>query len=63
MRVEDVGKVTIDTFKSGQMKLGSQTGTTNADLGMKLVGRNNMALYDAFSVQPWWHYRMATWVE
>ena len=49
MRVEDVGKVTIDTFKSGQMKLGSQTGTTNADLGMKLVGRNNMALYDAFS--------------
>ena len=49
MRVEDVGKVTMNTFKSGKMKLGSQTGTTNADLGIKLVGRDNMALYDAFT--------------
>ena len=49
MRVEDVGTVTVDTFKSGKMKLGSQTGTTNADLGQKLVGRDNVALYDAFN--------------
>jgi polar amino acid transport system substrate-binding protein len=49
MRVEDVGKVSMNTFKSGKMKLGSQTGTTNADLGIKLVGRDNVALYDAFS--------------
>jgi polar amino acid transport system substrate-binding protein len=48
MRVEDAGK-TIDDFKSGAMRLASQTGTTNAALGEELVGRDNLALFDAFN--------------
>lgn len=48
MRVEDADK-TIDDFKSGAMRLASQTGTTNAALGEELVGRDNLALFDAFN--------------
>ena len=48
MRVEDADK-TIDDFKSGAMRLASQNGTTNAALGEELVGRDNLALFDAFN--------------
>jgi len=48
MRVKDNG-ATIEEFKSGKMKLSSQTGTTNATLGEKLVGRDNLALFDSFN--------------
>ncbi len=47
-RVSDAG-VTIDDFKSGAKRLASQTGTTNATLGEELVGRDNLALFDAFT--------------
>ena len=47
MRVEDEG-ATIEAFKSGQLKLASQTGTTNAALGEELVGRENLNLFDTF---------------
>jgi len=48
MRVADSG-ATIGDFKSGKLKLASQTGTTNATLGEKLVGRANLALFDSFN--------------
>jgi polar amino acid transport system substrate-binding protein len=48
MRVEDQG-ATIEDFKSGKMKLASQTGTTNSALGEELVGRDNLNLFDSFS--------------
>lgn len=48
MRVADQNK-TIDDFKSGAMRLASQTGTTNATLGEELVGRDNLQLFDAFN--------------
>jgi polar amino acid transport system substrate-binding protein len=48
MRVEDAGK-TIDDFKSGALRLASQTGTTNAQLGEELVGRDNLQLFDLFT--------------
>ncbi|MFQ5438757.1 MAG: transporter substrate-binding domain-containing protein [Paracoccaceae bacterium] len=48
MRVADQGK-TIDDFKSGSLRLASQTGTTNATLGEELVGRDNLQLFDAFN--------------
>ncbi|MEE2774658.1 MAG: transporter substrate-binding domain-containing protein [Pseudomonadota bacterium] len=48
IRVEDQG-ATIDDFKSGKMKLASQTGTTNSALGEELVGRDNLNLFDSFS--------------
>lgn len=48
MRVADQGK-TIDDFKSGALRLASQTGTTNATLGEELVGRDNLALFDSFN--------------
>jgi polar amino acid transport system substrate-binding protein len=48
MRVADAGK-TIDDFKSGAMRLASQTGTTNATLGEELVGRDNLKLFDSFT--------------
>jgi polar amino acid transport system substrate-binding protein len=47
MRVEDQS-ATIEDFKSGKMKLASQTGTTNASLGEELVGRDNLNLFDTF---------------
>lgn len=48
MRVAD-NSATIDDFKSGQMSLASQNGTTNAALGEELVGRDNLKLFDSFS--------------
>jgi polar amino acid transport system substrate-binding protein len=48
MRVEDAGK-TIDAFKSGDLRLASQNGTTNAQLGEELVGRDNLQLFDSFN--------------
>lgn len=48
MRVSDQNS-TIDDFKNGSMRLASQTGTTNATLGEELVGRVNLALFDAFN--------------
>ncbi len=48
MRVSDEGS-SIDDFKSGDMRLASQTGTTNAALGEELVGRDNLQLFDAFN--------------
>jgi polar amino acid transport system substrate-binding protein len=48
MRVSDQNS-TIDDFKNGSMRLASQTGTTNATLGEELVGRANLALFDAFN--------------
>ena len=47
MRVEDEG-ATIQAFKSGQMKLASQTGTTNVALGEELVEKENLNLFDTF---------------
>ena len=40
---------TIEDFKSGKLRLSSQTGTTNATLGEELVGRDNLALFDSFN--------------
>lgn len=48
VRVADEA-LTIDDFKAGGMKLAAQTGTTNADLAVELVGRDNVSLYDTFS--------------
>jgi polar amino acid transport system substrate-binding protein len=48
VRVEDEG-LTLDDFKVGGIKLAAQTGTTNADLAVELVGRDNVSLYDTFS--------------
>jgi polar amino acid transport system substrate-binding protein len=48
LRVEDEG-TTLDDFKANGNKLAAQTGTTNADLAVELVGRDNVALYDTFS--------------
>ena len=48
MRVEDEG-ATIDAFKSGELRLASQNGTTNAALGEELVGRDNLQLFDSFN--------------
>ncbi len=47
VRVADEG-LTMDDFKAG-LKLAAQTGTTNADLAVELVGRDNVSLYDTFS--------------
>ncbi|WP_439651467.1 basic amino acid ABC transporter substrate-binding protein [Maritalea mediterranea] len=44
VRVDDEN-VTLDDVKAG-MKLGAQTGTTNAQLAESLVGRANMNVYD-----------------
>ena len=41
MRVENKGS-SIDDYKSGSLRLASQKGTTNAELGEKLVGRDNL---------------------
>jgi polar amino acid transport system substrate-binding protein len=48
VRVEDED-LTLDDFKAGGIKLAAQTGTTNADLAVELVGRDNVSLYDTFS--------------
>ena len=48
MRVEDEG-ATIDASKSGELRLASQNGTTNAALGEELVGRDNLQLFDSFN--------------
>jgi polar amino acid transport system substrate-binding protein len=48
MRVEDEGE-TIDAFQSGDLRLASQNGTTNAALGEELVGRDNLQLFDSFN--------------
>ncbi len=47
VRVADEA-LTLDEFKGG-LKLAAQTGTTNADLAVELVGRENVSLYDTFS--------------
>ncbi len=47
MRVENKGS-SIDDYKSGSLRLASQKGTTNAELGEKLVGRDNIKLFDDF---------------
>ena len=44
-----ISQKTIDDFKSGDMRLASQTGTTNSALGEELVGRDNLKLFDAFN--------------
>lgn len=48
VRVEDEA-LTLDEFKASGIKLAAQTGTTNADLAVELVGRENVSLYDTFS--------------
>jgi polar amino acid transport system substrate-binding protein len=48
LRAEDEG-TTIDDFKTSGNKLAAQTGTTNADLAIEIVGRDNVGLYDTFS--------------
>ena len=45
MRVETKGSK-IDDYKSGSLRLASQKGTTNAELGEKLVGRDNLKLFE-----------------
>ncbi len=47
MRTENKGS-TIDDYKSGSLSLASQKGTTNAELGETLVGRDNLKLFDDF---------------
>jgi polar amino acid transport system substrate-binding protein len=47
MRIENKGS-SIDDYKSGSLRLASQKGTTNAELGEKLVGRDNIKLFDDF---------------
>jgi polar amino acid transport system substrate-binding protein len=48
LRAEDEG-TTIDDFKTNGNQLAAQTGTTNADLAIEIVGRDNVSLYDTFS--------------
>ena len=36
-------------FKSGDLRLASQNGTTNAALGEELVGSDNLQLFDSFN--------------
>lgn len=47
VRVEDEG-LTLEEFKTGDFLLGSQTGTTNAQLAEELFGRDRIRLYDTF---------------
>ncbi|MBS3967235.1 MAG: basic amino acid ABC transporter substrate-binding protein [Truepera sp.] len=47
VRVEDEG-LTLEDFKIGYFLLGSQTGTTNAQLAEELFGRDRVRLYDTF---------------
>jgi len=47
VRVEDEG-LTLEDFKAGDFLLGSQTGTTNAQLAEELFGRDRVRLYDTF---------------
>ena len=49
MRVDDADGASLDDFQSGSMVLASQTGTTNAQLGEELVGRDNLKLFEAFN--------------
>ncbi|NLG09722.1 MAG: basic amino acid ABC transporter substrate-binding protein [Deinococcales bacterium] len=42
--------LTLEDFTSGNARLGSQTGTTNAILAEELVGRDNLSLYDDFNL-------------
>ncbi len=47
LRVEDEG-VTLEQFQAEGRTLSAQTGTTNAQLGEELVGRDKMSLFDTF---------------
>ncbi|MBS3933520.1 MAG: basic amino acid ABC transporter substrate-binding protein [Truepera sp.] len=47
VRVEDEG-LALEDFKTGDFLLGSQTGTTNAQLAEELFGRDRVRLYDTF---------------
>lgn len=50
VRTQDAGLALADfTAPGSKLVLGSQTGTTNAILGEKLVGRNRLQLYDTFN--------------
>ena len=48
VRVEHAG-LSADDFRRDRRRLAAQVATTNAQLAEKLVGRNNVNLYDAFS--------------
>lgn len=48
VRVEDAHR-TVEDLQHGGRKLAAQTGTTNAQLAQKLVGRDDVSLYDTFS--------------
>ena len=48
VRVDDAG-LDADDFRRDRRRLAAQTATTNAQLAEKLVGRDNVSLYDAFS--------------
>jgi len=41
--------LTVDEIKAKHLKLSAQTGTTDADLAVELVGRENVSLYDNFT--------------
>lgn len=48
VRVEDEG-LTLDDFRTGDLVLGAQNGTTNAITAEELVGRDRLQLYDDFN--------------
>jgi polar amino acid transport system substrate-binding protein len=48
VRVADQN-LTVDEIKAKHKKLSAQTGTTDADLAVELVGRDNASLYDNFT--------------
>jgi polar amino acid transport system substrate-binding protein len=48
VRVADQN-LTVDEIKAKHKKLSAQTGTTDADLAVELVGRENASLYDNFT--------------
>ncbi len=49
VRTEDDG-LTLEDFESGIFQLGSQAGTTNFDLSVEIVGRENVQVYDQFNL-------------
>ena len=49
IRTEDEG-LTLEDYESGIFTLGSQAGTTNFELSVDIVGRENVEVYDAFSL-------------
>lgn len=50
VRKDDTRFKSVEDFKSGKYKLGSQKGTTNYDEAVKLVGEENVVGFDTFDL-------------